>query len=543
MSDLDVVIIGAFSLTEKAGGGEETMKKMRLHYKNTPATVDFLKTLVECKGNLGVTEKQYAQADRSKFVARSLNTIYLYDFLTKNNITTEVVSYFLLEQDRFKELMSYKPKVVAISTTFISDAPDIITIAKAVKELSPESVIFAGGIKVLKSYKKLMLFNQNYFDGYDVESIKKNNFFFNPEIDKHINVFVIEESGELTLLDLIRKIQKGKSYKLTPNIAYRDGNELIFTKRVKEPYAFEHNPIAWDKIPEEILGQEIPVRAGIRCPYKCAFCDFTGLHSNVRIRAIDSLIEELKLIQNRFPGKPVFFTDDNLFTTRKRTRELAEAIVKNGLRFKWRAFMRADAITEENAEVLARSGCYMAYLGVESGDEQILKNMKKRTARDQTLKAVTRLYKDGINTMSTIIIGFPGETKDSVDKTINLLNAYPDTEEAINKYYPFTFFLFPLAPISSPQNRERFMIGGGAESWYHSTMDFIEAREQLFRCFKDIEVPTFGYPEYIDYRIPLTKIKKVSKARENIVKGGINVIDESNVEEIYSEFAAILRPE
>ena len=278
------------------------------------------------------------------------------------------------------------------------------------------------------------------------------------------------------------------------------------------------------------------------CPFKCAFCDFTGLHSSVRLRPIESLIRELRFIQEAFPGKSIFFTDDNLFITKKRTKELAQAIVENGLRFNWRGFFRVDAVSEENVEILAKSGCKSCLLGVESGDESILRNMNKRSAREQILKTVNLLNQNGINTLSTIIIGFPGETKESVDQTINLLNSYPNHDGTINQYWPFTFVLFPLAPIGSPENCREYGMTGGYEKWFHSTMSSEEAKEHLFRCFQQVDGPTLPYPEYAGpgINLPISTIKQVFIARENIVKSGINVIDESNVSEVYQTFKKIL---
>lgn len=533
MSDLDVLIVGGYGLTERAGA--QTRDKIRLKYGKHLATQDFIKFLVRFEGDLEKAEKNFLENNKSRLVSRSLNSIYLLDYLTKNDIRTDVVNYYLLEQSKFKQLMETKPKAVVISTTFISDVEDINLIAKTAKDISPNSIIIAGGIKILKSYKKFNLYKDNYFDGYDTDTITKNNFFFSKELDQFIDYFVIEECGELTLLSLINKIKSKEDLKCTPNIAYYDKGKLIFTKQSKEPYTFENNFISWDKIPSEILGQEVPVRAGIGCPFKCAFCDFTGLHK-VKIRTIDNLVEELKLIQKAFPGRSIFFTDDNLFTTKKRTKELAESILKAGLKFRWRGFFRVDAISKDNVETLAKSGCVNCLLGVESGDETILRNMNKRATRDQTLNAVKLLNQNGINTLSTIILGFPGETQASVDNTISLLNSYPDDGPIINNYYPFVLEMPPLAPVASPQSRVKYGITGGGEDWKHKTMNVTEAREQLLRCFKEITVTTLQYPEFYDPEIPFTNLKKIFKARDNLVKDGITEINRKNSSQVYQKF-------
>jgi anaerobic magnesium-protoporphyrin IX monomethyl ester cyclase len=543
MSDFDVLIIGGYSLTELKQTGSAVRDRIRLHSGNHPATVDYLKCLVDAKGDLPRAGMQYMKENQAKNVCRSLNTIYLYDFLTRRNIRTQAVNYFMYEQARFQQLMSSKPPIVVISTTFMCDIGQITTVARAVKALSPESIVIAGGIGILKAYKQYVLYHQGYFDGFNEQEFEQSNIFMVSTMDTSIDVFVIEESGELTLVELMRNIRAGTPYESTPNIAYYDNQGIVFTERVPEPYSFDRNPIAWDEIPEDIVGNEIPVRAGIGCPFKCGFCDFSSLHSRVQLRSIDSLITELKLIQATFPGRPIFFSDDNLFISRKRTRQLCEAIVENKLEFKWRAFFRVDAVSEENVDLIAQSGCVNALLGVESGSNAILNNMEKRATRELALRAVILLNGQGINTISSIIIGYPGETNDTIDETIDLLNSYPAAGDTINQYCPFAFSMLPLSPIASPPNRLKYGITGGCGSWSHVSMNYEEGCDHLIRCFHAIDGASLVYPEAMDGSLGAATLRSLLRRRDNLVKQGINRIDESNVQHVYQVFRDILDPE
>lgn len=539
MSDLDVLIIGGYALKEKSGGGEDMRKKTQLRFKHMPAGIEFLRSLVREKGDLANAAASYMKANGSKLVTRSLNAIYLYDYLSKNGISAEVVNYFLVEQNKFRDLMSLRPRAVVISTTFMPDVGDIISIAKAAKELYPETMVIAGGIKIFKSYRAFTLYREGYFEGFDTEQIMQDDFFFSNDIDKNIDAFVVEECGEATLLELIRRIAGRLPWRDLPNLAYREKGKLIFGQRSPEPFTFEKSPISWDRIPEEILGNEIPIKAGMGCPHRCAFCDFAGLHK-VHMRPLASIVEELQCAQGAFPGKPVFFTDDNLFATKQRTKELTRAIIESGLHFKWRAFFRVDAISEDTASLLAQSGCSGSLLGVESGDPQILKNMNKKATRQQTLRAIELLNQNGIHTLSTLIVGFPGETKETVDSSINLLNSYPDHDGTINQYVPFAFMLWPLTPAASPEFREAYRISGGYDRWAHMTMNSDEARDHLYRLFLESHGPTYQYPENLPRDISIEKLKKAFKERDNLVKSGVCSIDESNAGRIADIFRPML---
>ncbi len=538
MSQLDVLLIGGYGLTEKGGGVSGNRDKIRLHSNGHLATVDFIKELVKSSGGLDAAEESFRKANSSKLVARSLNVIYLYDFLTRNGLKTEAVNYFKLEEAKFKSLAASNPKVIAISTTFMSDVADINEVAQAAKEMSPESVIIAGSIKVLKSFKKFTLFRQGYFDGIDISQLIRNNFFFDSELDKWIDVFVIEECGELTLLDLIQKIKSNQNFRNTPNIAYRRNGELTFTQRMVEPFTFATHPISWESIPEDILGYEIPVRAGMGCPFKCSFCDFVGLHK-VRLRPIESVIDELVRIQRRFPGRPIYFTDDNLFTNKHRTTLVARAIIDLGLNFKWRAFFRADAISGDNIAILAASGLWSGALGVESGDDSILKKMRKGLLAETTLRSVHLLDSVGISTVSTMILGYPGETSETFKKTIDFLNSYPKPENAQHVYYPFCFMVPPLSPVATPESRRLFGLKGLLDVWEHFTMTSREAEQLLPELFSRVSRPTLLYPESL-VGTPARTFNRLATTRDAIVRGGINVIDSTNSCEIAAKFAAAL---
>jgi len=538
VSDFDVLIIGGYGLTDKAGGGHETRDRIRLHCNGHPATIEFLQKFVAHGGDIDRAETDFRTGDIQKMLGRSLNAIYLWDFLTHHGCSTEVVNHFQLEQTRLRSLLAAKPKVVAISTTFMAELPDLVEVARTVKELSPESVVIAGGVKVFKSYKKYNLVNQGYFDGVDVTPLIRNNLFFDYEQDKWIDIFVIEECGELTLLELIRKIAAKQDWRGTANLAYYDHRQLVFTPRVPEPCTLEQHPISWETVPEEILGHEIPVRAGMGCPFKCRFCDFVGLHQ-VRLRRIDSLLDELERIQTRFPGRPIWFSDDNLFTNRRRTSQLCRGIIDRGLKFRWRAFFRADAIDEENAFLLAESGCVFPLLGVESGDDRILQSMDKRLSSEQVLRAVHSLDRAGVSTFSTIIVGFPGETPESVQNTASLLNSYPTSNSTMHTYISFVFMPLPLSPVYSPSERRRHSLSGLYNTWSHRTMDSAEANEQLVRLFQSVTSTCLQYPERA-MGFPVPVVKNVMQIRDNLVRSGINTIDNDNAQSIYHTFKAAL---
>ena len=175
----------------------------------------------------------------------------------------------------------------------------------------------------------------------------------------------------------------------------------------------------------------------------------------------------------------VYFTDDNLFTSRRRAAELCRALIDSKMAMKWRGMVRVGMVDEEIAELMARSGCMEILLGIESGDPGILRRMKKRVTPRQILDGIAWLNRRGINTKSTFIIGFPGETEQTVGRTVDLLNAYPTDGPAVHRYLFFTFAVLPLSEVAGRELRQAYGLEGYGYHWRHATMDSAQASELL----------------------------------------------------------------
>jgi len=535
----DVLIIGGYEVSEHLNGMGEAAKNW-LRFMGKPASLYFLANLVDCDGDLEAAAGRLAAANPMHGLGWPLGAVYLLDFLGKQGLSVEGVGYYAYEQDRFRELAAARPCVVAISTTFITEAAQIGEIARAIKAVSPNTIVVAGGAKILKSHREYRLWREGRFEGCDIAPMAANNPFFPEARLPEVDAFVIADAGETTLLDVFRAVKSGADLSRVSNLAFMgdDGPEL--TPRVEELNHFARHAISWDRIPDGVAGLEIPVRGGVGCPFRCAFCDFTGLHRNVRSRPLDGILNELRSINDVFPDRRVFFTDDNLFASPKRIHELCGAIIENGLQLSWRAFFRADAIDETGAELLARAGCHTALLGVESGDDSILANMRKRSCRDTILRAIRLLDRYSVDTLSTMIVGFPGETCRSVDATIDLLNAYPHTGRAIHRYLSFVFVSLPLAPASMPEFRHEHRLKGLYLDWTHDTMTRPEAERELRRVFEEVDGPTLQYPDYPSADLPGPVLYDLLRTRDDLVKRGVSEIDTANARMIAETFRPIL---
>ncbi|PYX77907.1 MAG: PhpK family radical SAM P-methyltransferase, partial [Acidobacteria bacterium] len=147
------------------------------------------------------------------------------------------------------------------------------------------------------------------------------------------------------------------------------------------------------------------------------------------------------------------FIDDTFNVPKARFKEILRMMIRNKYEFKWNCLYRSDHGDEEAIELMGRAGCEGVFLGVESGSDRMLEKMNKSARRKDYLKAIPLLRNAGISTYASLIIGFPGETYDTVQETISLV------EEAQPEYFRAQlWYCDPVTPIW--KKREEFGIRG-----------------------------------------------------------------------------------
>lgn len=466
--------------------GEQTMDYARLKIDGHQASAEFLWHYYRNDHNAETAAELLQNGEVHSQILP--NGIYLQQYLSKrgfNNI--ELIHVFTFEKDRIKKILLEPHLAVVISTSFLTNSIHINEIAEFVKSISPKSLIIAGGLRIWKSY----LIMKDYEAGEIDEEIKneliRDTYFIDRSRKTPIDIFIVHNRGEYTLVNLLNAIIRKTDFSDMKSISYYKDGEYIINEIGDEPGTFMDEMIDWRNVRIEKEDPEYPVIGGCGCQMRCAFCDFIRLRE-LQNRSVTNLVEELRTIPPNKQGfRKVFFSNDNLLINMKRTREICEAIIQSKLNIRWRAFTRVDVINKETAQLMYESGCRECFLGVESGDSGILKNMRKGTTPERILRAVNALNRVGINTLSTFIIGFPGETEETVQNTINLINNFETSGPGIHSYMLFLFALFPLSIISSKEERKKYNLKGYMYDWSHNTMDSEEAARQMIRVGESVK--------------------------------------------------------
>ena len=247
--------------------------------------------------------------------------------------------------------------------------------------------------------------------------------------------YVICREIEGSILELIQTVEKEGDLFRVKGIAFRDeeGTPVVTEER---PYIddLDSLPIpAHDLLPVEkhrlpFIGSNYTFVLHSRgCPYPCNYCRQPIMWGRrVRKRSAESIYKELVHLGTLGVDNIMFHSDT--FTIDKQiVLDLCRLIVENGLKVRWICNSRVDTIDEEMLGWMKRAGCWMIAYGIESGDDDVLKSVEKggKASVAQARKTVLASKKAGIRVWGYFIMGLLGDTKESMERTMNFACELP----------------------------------------------------------------------------------------------------------------------
>ncbi len=186
----------------------------------------------------------------------------------------------------------------------------------------------------------------------------------------------------------------------------------------------------------QALGFPISIITSRGCPNKCIFClgrKMVGF--KVRYRDPKLIVDEIETLVNM--GFDIINIADDLFTAnKKRVAMICEEIIKRDIRFLWSAFARVDTVSREVLELMKKAGCSAVGFGIESGNPEMLKRVKKGITVDQARQAVALCREVGMRVHASFMVGLPGETRQTLQDSLNLVREL-DIEHGYHFLSPF----------------------------------------------------------------------------------------------------------
>jgi len=173
------------------------------------------------------------------------------------------------------------------------------------------------------------------------------------------------------------------------------------------------------------------------CPFRCGFC--CKNHNRVRLNSAERMIEEIEILHNQFGYDALAFPEDIFILNRERTKRVCKHLKRRGII--WRCLVRADLVVKYGLgflNMMTSSGCIGVGLGVESGSDEILRNINKGETVATMERAVGMLKQAGIFTKGFFILGLPGESEDTIKQTEAFLDRtrFDDIDCKIFTPYP-----------------------------------------------------------------------------------------------------------
>ncbi|MBI1736437.1 MAG: radical SAM protein [Candidatus Rokubacteria bacterium] len=310
----------------------------------------------------------------------------------------------LTATDLTRKLVDGQYDIVGIPV-FTNTAADSFSTAQLVRDALPSCTIVLGGVHVT--------------------SMPQRSLEECPAAD-----FVVVGEGELTTAELLASLRTGEpSPADIRGLAWRQNGAIVVNPGrdlIKDPNILPHiryQDVRMDLyVPHPTQYLELPsfnVFTQRGCPYKCTFCQaMVTMGAKVRFKSVDKVIEEIRILEDLWGARGIYF-QDSAFTVRKDwVRQLCEKMIEENLGIHWACNLRVDNVTEDLLKLMARAGCWMCVFGIESGNQESLDLMKKGITLKQQQDAVRWCRQAGIQVMNNFILAVPGETEAMVNRTI-----------------------------------------------------------------------------------------------------------------------------
>ena len=240
---------------------------------------------------------------------------------------------------------------------------------------------------------------------------------------------VFRGEAEYPFRDFVQYIDDGKDFTNIRGISYRKDGFVTHNpaapliKNLDEiPFPARHL-LPMDKY--RIFGSSLPATTMITsrgCPYDCEFCAVTSFYGRSwRTRSPENIVAEMREIHEKYHIKAVAFVDDLFFTSKKRVFKICKAIgdLRRTNDIYWGATVRADCSDLKMLKTMRLAGCRLVFVGVESGDQAILDSVKKRTFLTEIEDFFKSAKEAHLDTLASISFGFPGETRETIRKTMD----------------------------------------------------------------------------------------------------------------------------
>jgi radical SAM superfamily enzyme YgiQ (UPF0313 family) len=305
-----------------------------------------------------------------------------------------------------KEAVSFAPDIIGISA-MSHEADDMFKLAAKLKKLSPKTPVATGGPHT---------------------TVSPENVLSNESID-----YAVMGEGELIFPDLMDVILKDKPEEKVTGIGYKKDSQIFINPKREEIVDMDSLPLPaydlidlpryWDltRFGTAYVSKEYAVLSTSRaCPYGCTYCHRI-FGTRFRSQSAKTVVRDLKLLRDNFGVKEIQFVDDCFNLSKKRVAEIADGIKKEGLNFAitFPNGIRGDIVDEETLDKMKEMGTYRITYAIETASPRLQEFLSKHVKLDKLKEVIRQTDKRDIMVDGFFMLGFPGETKEEIQKTLD----------------------------------------------------------------------------------------------------------------------------
>jgi anaerobic magnesium-protoporphyrin IX monomethyl ester cyclase len=331
-----------------------------------------------------------------------LGLAYMAAVLEQNAFEVKIIDCPVCQINHEKlkaELAAYDPTIVGIG----SMTPTIVSALKSAqvaKEACPDAKVLMGGPHATFADREIL------------------------NDEKAVDIIVRGE-GEETIVELAKQAPNMQKIGEVKGISFRKEKQIIQT--VNRPFIQDLDALprpAYKYVPMEkyrITGKTLlPIITSRGCPFQCSFCVASQMFGQrFRMRSSKNVLDELEWLRDEYGAEGIAFQDDTLTFDKRRATEICDGMIERKINLPWGCGTRADVVTKEVLEKMAKAHCNETMFGIESGCQRMRAVLKKGVTNEQCWNAIKWAKEAGMFVTVSVILGYPGETKESLQETLD----------------------------------------------------------------------------------------------------------------------------
>lgn len=328
----------------------------------------------------------------SAYLEEEGHQVSLYDANVEGGSIEEVINLVKRET----------PQIVGLGAMSVN-INKAFSVAGAIKSFSKDIIIVAGGIH---------------------PTVEPRQTLENPCID-----FIVRGEGELTMAELVKSLQEKKAnFERILGLGFKKRNKVVIN-RLRELIkdisslplpAYNLLNIKKYRAPYTSRTPFMIMNRSRGCPFLCTFCGVRKMFgSSYRVQTPEKSIKEVDYLVNKLGVKEIGFKDSEFTLASENVEKFCDLLIKKNYDLTWNCNGRVNHATYPLLSKMKKAGCVSITYGIESGDQRVLDLMKKQITLEETREAV-KISKDvGLKIIGNFMIGNAGDTKETIEKTIN----------------------------------------------------------------------------------------------------------------------------